>query len=106
VAYARGYAELPLLFAAFLAAMVFSTLPMVCLALPLFVVLNRVRGVNLWTSLLSGTLVGAMFGLLLRLPNPPQFADALTMAPYGTVAALAFWLVWRTGSVGERASSS
>ena len=86
---------------AFVAALFFS-LPVVLVAIPIYFLLNRFRLINAWTCLVSGALLGGIFGLVLRLPNPPQSGDVLVMAAIGVVAAFAFWLVLCTAQTVEK----
>ena len=80
----------------FFTALVGSAFLMVCFAVPTYLLLNRKGLVNLWTSLAAGALIGTLFAVTLGWPIP-QANDAMLMASIGALAALAFWLVWRTG---------
>ncbi len=91
------YLEPSRLFFYFVTALIFSVLPMVVFAVPMYLLLNHAGLVNLWTSLAAGAIVGALFGVMLRMPSPPRAHDVVHMTFIGTLAALAFWLVWRTG---------
>ena len=79
----------------FSTALVYAVFLVVIFAVPTYRLLNRIGLVNLWTSVAAGALIGALFGVTLR--SPPQASEVMLMASIGTLAALAFWLVWRTG---------
>ena len=78
---------------------------MVTFAVPMYLLLNSKGLVNLWTSLAVGALVGALFAVTLRWPRP-HANDVMFMASIGSLAALAFWLVWRTGRDDNQGASS
>ena len=92
-----GYVDFPNLLAAFVGAFLFSLPPIFLLAAPTYLLLNRGGLVNAGTCLVSGAVVGALFSVTVRLPGSAETGDMLIGAGIGTVAALAFWVVWSTG---------
>ena len=100
----RGFGYLMLLLlvgvaSAFLAIMVF--------ALPAFLLLARLRLVNLWSALSAGLIIGAIMAAMTEWPQSglEAFARAgwndhavrriCVYAVIGAISALCFWLIWK-----------
>jgi hypothetical protein len=74
--------------------LVFSVLFVAVLGVPSFLVLLALRLVRWWSTLLAGLFLGALVGVLVRLPNLPQLQDLFVMGGTGTASAFAFWAAW------------
>jgi hypothetical protein len=100
-----GYAVILLLLGA-----QFSLMAIVVFALPLLFIFVRLRLVNIWSTLLSGLVVGAAMAGITEWP-PAGISAVLNVAwddlavrriyvfaVIGAVSALGFWLTWKQRS--------
>jgi hypothetical protein len=69
--------------------------------LPVFLVLLHFHRVRAWTTVLSGAVIGGSIALAIGF-DTLRPAGVATMAASGAAAAMAFWLVWQSGSPSER----
>ncbi len=96
-----------------LVGMAFSLLAIVVLALPVLLVLVRLRLVNLWSALTSGLVIGAIMAGLTEWPQSGLEAfrhigwedhgvrRICVFALIGTLSALSFWLTWKSRGTPE-----
>lgn len=75
----------------------YSALATTVLGVPTFLVLRRFRLVNFWSTIFAGFVIGAIVGVLVRIPSPPQLHATLVMGLTGCGAALVFSLITRLG---------
>ena len=106
-----------LLFSVFVAA-AYSMLAVGMFAVPLLLILMRLRWVNLWSALASGAVTGAAMaasmlgwpqrGFVAFLQFPPEAGSAVYRIEYfaavGTVSALGFWVRWKRREKGNEPS--
>ena len=71
----------------------------VLLAVPLFLLFRRFNLVNLWTAVLSGTVVGGVGALLY---SDFVWSFAAWNCALGGLAGLVFWSIWRPRQAGPR----
>lgn len=69
--------------------------------LPVFLVLLRFHRIEAWTTVLAGAVIGGLVALAIGF-DTLRPTGVLTMAAAGAVAALVFWLVWRSSNPRER----
>lgn len=67
------------------------------LGLPSFLILNRFRLVSLFSSLVTGLLIGVLVAMVVTLPNSVTFHDASVMGFVGALSAFSFWQIWKHG---------
>ena len=103
---ASGHVEPWTLFTAFLFALMFAPMPMVFVAVPIFLLLARAKRITVWASLASGAVTGAVFALFLYMPNSAPVEATGRFAVIGALAALAFWFVWLKGQRASAMGSS
>jgi hypothetical protein len=72
--------------------------------LPVFLLLLRFKFIRWWTTFVAGLAIGALVGVIVESPNL-QVPEILFTAVTGSLAALAFWLIWRQGQHANAASS-
>jgi hypothetical protein len=65
------------------------------LAVPAFLILNRLRLLRWWSAIVSGAVVGLVFAALFSGPNARNLQGRLILALIGGISGLAFWLIWR-----------
>jgi hypothetical protein len=94
-----------------LVGMASSLLSIVVLALPVLLVLVRLRLVNLWSALASGLVIGAIMAGLTEWPQLGLEAfrhigwedhavrRICVFALIGTLSALSFWLTWKSRGI-------
>jgi hypothetical protein len=79
----------------------YSLLAALLFGVPAFLILRYLGLIRWWTATGTGLLVGALLGLVLRLPYPPEARDVLIMGLSGTATGLTFWLIWKLGRRGN-----
>ncbi|MFZ6781322.1 hypothetical protein ACO0LD_31180 [Undibacterium sp. Ji83W] len=67
----------------------------ILLGVPAFLLLDHFKLVNWWSIIGSGTVIGALAGIFIRLPSTPHLSDLLPTTPIGSASAFGFWLIWR-----------
>lgn len=73
----------------------FSALPTFFFGIPIYFFVAKRGWLNLWSILMGGIAIGAIYSFILHLPSMPQMHDFVVTVPIGAVSALTFWLVWR-----------
>lgn len=74
---------------------VFALYATVLFGAPVFFLLRHVELVTWWSSVIAGLAIGALAGILTRLPSSPNLGDFIRVMPVGAVSGFSFWLVWR-----------
>lgn len=90
-----------------------SLLAIVVFALPAFLLLTRLRLVNLWSALSAGLIIGAIMAAVTEWPQSglEAFARAgwndhavrriCVHAVIGAISSFCFWLIWRRGQLSS-----
>ena len=73
----------------------FTAAPLIVVGTPIYLVLRRFDGLNVWSILASGAGAGSLAAIGLRLPSLPTTHDIELCACVGTLTSLVFWLIWR-----------
>jgi len=84
------FSKLGLFFVGYLIALFFVLL----IGLPIFLFALSKGMANLWSSMLTGIMVGAAFSLIIRAPSSPQLNDFLVLTGNGISVSAIFWLVY------------
>ena len=79
----------------FVVAYYFSALATGLVGLPAFLLLSRFRLVTWWSSIACGAMAGAIS--LFAVAGSVEKTSVLRYVAIGSVAGLAFWLVWNSG---------
>ena len=74
---------------------VFTFCTAILLGAPAFILFDHFKLVNWWSIIGSGTVIGALAGIFMRLPSTPHLSDLWPITPIGSTSALGFWLIWR-----------
>lgn len=77
----------------------FAATATVILGVPIFLILNRLKLVTLWSAVGSGALVGAIALMAVTFAAGIDLATLLRFAMIGGAAGFMFWIFWRAGRV-------
>lgn len=73
----------------------YSILFAAVIGVPLFFACRRLGVVTWWSALVCGALIGTLASAAFHSARDPYIDDLLRFVPVGSIAAYAFWLVWR-----------
>jgi len=76
----------------------FSTIFVVVLGVPTFLLLRPFRPGHWWSVAAAGFLLGVLAAVIMRSPNNPNSHDFISFGPIGAATAVVFWLIWRYGA--------
>lgn len=83
--------------ASFVAFYIYSFFFTVIFGVPIFFLARRLGLVTWWSALVIGSLVGVLVSAIVRLGNESYLEAFLKFVPAATIAAFAFWLIWKQG---------
>jgi hypothetical protein len=81
-------------FGLFLIFYPFSLAATLLFGVPLFLLLERFGLVNIWSSSLSGFIIGVLASVAVVGPSQITLRYALFLSATGAAAAIAFWFCW------------
>ena len=74
----------------------FTSLFVLLLGVPAFLILRQFRPGAWWSVALVGLILGVVTAYLLRLPGVPSFETVMLDGLLGVLSALSFWLIWKS----------